>query len=107
VYLSALPSRRQATVRCLIALLTALGRIALGTTTLAAARSALLALLVLYGFAPTVFAACRLPTAIFVLRRHRRLHRRLRRLDAGERELVVALRRHLDELPETQHPLGL
>jgi hypothetical protein len=50
---------------------------------------------VLYGFAPTVFAACRPPAAIFVLRRHRRFHRRLRRLDPGERELVVALRRDL------------
>jgi len=103
VYLSALPTRRQATIRCLIALLTALGCIALGMTILAATPSAL----VLCGLAPTVFAASRLPAAIFVLRRHRRLHRRLRRLDAGERELVAALRRHLDELPETQHPLGL
>jgi hypothetical protein len=107
VYVSALPTRRQATVRCLIALLTALGCIALGTTTLAVGPPALLPPLVLCGFAPTVFAACRLPAAIFVLRRHRRLHRRLRRLDAGERELVAALRRHLDELPERQHPLGL
>jgi hypothetical protein len=95
VHLSALPTRRQATIRRLIALLTALGCIALGMTTLAAPW-ALLPLLSLCGF-----------EAIIVLRRHRRLHRRLRRLDAGQRELVAALRRHLDELPETQHPLGL
>jgi hypothetical protein len=97
----ALPSRRRALLRFAFVALTAVMCAALlSAAALVPAPPAVLPLLVIVGIGCPMAAACELPGAIAGLRRPR--HRPA--LDGGA---LDTLRRQLDALPETQHPLGL
>jgi hypothetical protein len=95
------PTRRQAILVCVFAAVTALMCAALLTAAaLAPAPAAALPILALVGVGCPMAAGTELPAAIRVLR----LRRVPSALDPRE---VEALRRELDQLPETRHPLGL
>jgi hypothetical protein len=96
------PTRRRALLRCAFVAITAL--LCAGLLCAAAlvpAPPAVLPLLVVVCIGSPMAAACELPGAIDALRRG---SGGVRPLDARALE---ALRRQLDGLPETQHPLGL
>jgi peptidoglycan/LPS O-acetylase OafA/YrhL len=87
------PTRRRAKAICALAAVTAL--VCAGLLTAAAlvpAPAAALPLLVIVCIGCPMMAACELPGALARLRAPRALE---------------TLRRQLDSLPETQHPLGL
>jgi hypothetical protein len=94
----AIHSRRDALVQCAFVAVTALMCAGLlSAAALVPAPPAVLPFLVLIGVGCPMVAACGLPAAIACLRRGRPIDPRA----------VDALRRQLDALPETQHPLGL
>jgi hypothetical protein len=98
-------TRGRALLRCAFVAVTAL--LCAGLLCAAAlvpAPPAVLPLVVVVCIGTPMVAACELPGAIAGLRRRGGRAGRARRLDSRELE---ALRRQLDALPETQHPLGL
>jgi hypothetical protein len=100
-------SRRQVVLRCLYVALTALMCAGLlSAAALVPAPPAVLPFLVVIGVGCPMVAACELPGAVAGLRATRRGpgRRRPRALDEGALE---TLRRQLDGLPETRHPLDL
>jgi hypothetical protein len=99
-------SRRQAVLRCLYVALTALMCAGLlSAAALVPAPPVVLPFLVVVGVGCPMVAACELPAAIAGLRATRRAGLgRPRPLDEGA---LQALRRQLDGLPETRHPLDL
>jgi hypothetical protein len=98
-------NRRQAVLRCLYVAFTALMCAGLlSAAALVPAPPAVLPFLVVVGVGCPMVAACELPDAIAGLRATRRRPVRPRALDEGALE---ALRRQLDGLPETRHPLDL
>jgi hypothetical protein len=89
-----LPTRRQALLTCIWVALVAVGGAGLViAAALVPAPPAVLPVLALACIACTALATLELPISLAVLR--------------GPRLDVQALRRHLDSLPETDHPLGL
>lgn len=105
VFPQALPSSRQALMSCVLAGAVAIVCAGLLTAaTLVPAPPAAVPFLVLVCIGCPVFAAWEIPVAMAVIRgrrANRAAHRR--QLDP---EAVGALRRSLDDLPETEHPLG-
>ena len=104
--LRSLPTRRQAYAACFAAVLTALGCAGLlGGAVVGHAPVAVLPLLIAVCIGCPMAAAWSLPVSIAVLRATAPAS------DEGEGHPpaldVRALRRHLDRLPETEHPLGL
>jgi hypothetical protein len=97
-----LPTRRRAILVCAFVALTA-GMCAalLGAAALVPAPPMILPFLVVICIGCPMVAACELPGAVAELRATRRP-----RSPLDPRELET-LRRQLDALPETQHPLGL
>jgi hypothetical protein len=96
------PTRARALLRCAFVAITALMCAGLlCAAALVPAPPAVLPLLVIVCIGSPMAAACELPDAIDALRRG---SGGVRPLDARALE---ALRRQLDGLPETQHPLGL
>ena len=94
----ALHTRRRAIAHCAFVAVTALMCAGLlSAAALVPAPPAVLPFLVLIGIGCPMVAACGLPAAIAGLRRRRPMDTRT----------LDALRRQLDALPETQHPLGL
>jgi arginine exporter protein ArgO len=102
----ALPTRRQAILLCLFAALTALmcGGL-LGAAALVPAPPAVLPFFVAIGIVCPMAAAWELPAAIAGLRSAS--HGEFGRGPVADAEALATLRRQLDELPETQHPLDL
>jgi hypothetical protein len=98
-----LPPRRQAQLQLVFAALTALvcGGL-LAAAALVPAPPAALPAVILTGIGLPMLAAVELPGAIEVLRR--RSHRLPHPLDEGVVDMML---RHLEHLPETEHPLGL
>ena len=91
-----LPSRRDAILLCLFAAFTAISSAGLlSAAALVPAPPAVLPFVAVVCIGSPMAAAYELPAAIAGLRAGRRA-----------RELE-ALRRQIDELPETEHPLGL
>jgi|1186.fasta_scaffold427981_2 hypothetical protein len=100
-----LPTRRQALLACLTAAITALACAGLcSAAALVPAPATLLPFVAALCITLPVLAAWELPVAIAVLRAGRVPEDQPEPLDASA---LTALRRHLDRLPETQHPLGL
>jgi hypothetical protein len=98
------PTRRRAILVCVFVALTVVMCAALlSAAALVPAPAAVLPFLVLIGIGCPMVAALELPAAIAGLRGPRR-PRRPRGIDPGA---LDTLRRQLDALPETQHPLGL
>ncbi len=94
-------TRRQAIAICLFVVLTTVMCAGLlSAAALVPAPAAVLPLIVVVCIGAPMVAALELPAAIAALRRPSRG----RGLD---RRALEALRRQLDALPETQHPLGL
>jgi hypothetical protein len=94
------PTRRRAIVTCAFVGVTAL--VCAGLLTAAAlvpAPPAALPVLVIVCIGCPMMAACELPAALARLRKPARR--------AVDSRALNALRRQLDALPETQHPLGL
>jgi arginine exporter protein ArgO len=90
----ALPTRRQAILLCVFAALTALMCAGLlSAAALVPAPPAVLPFFVAIGIVCPMAAAWELPAAIAGLR--------------SDAQALARLRDQLDELPETQHPLGL
>jgi hypothetical protein len=99
-----LPPRRQAQLQLVFVALTALicGGL-LAAAALVPAPPAALPAVILTGIGLPMLAAVELPAALEVLRR--RHHGRLPHpLDEGTVDMML---RHLEHLPETEHPLGL
>lgn len=97
-----LPSRQRATAVCIFAALTALVCAGLlSAAVLAHAPVAVLPFIVAVCIGCPIVASWELPVSIAVLRASRPRHRSL------DARALVALRRNLDRLPETPHPLGL
>jgi hypothetical protein len=95
-----LPTRRQAFATCVIAILALAGSAALlVAAVLAPAPTMVLPLVAIVCIGCPFAVAWSLPLAIAVLR-----HSKPAELDRGS---LQALRRTLDRLPETDHPLGL
>jgi hypothetical protein len=106
--LRALPTRRRAIRLCVFAALTALmcGGLLTGAA-LAPAPPAVLPFLVIVCIGCPMAAAWELPVAIARLRGEReRADHRAGRAAALDARALAALRRQLDQLPETRHPLG-
>ena len=103
------PSRRQAILRCAFAALTALMCAGLlSAAALVPAPPAMLPFLVVMCVGLPMAAACELPAAIAALRRAGDGRGRRSGWRSGlDTRALEALRRQLDQLPETQHPLGL
>jgi hypothetical protein len=103
-----LPTRRRAIRLCVFAALTAFMCAALLTAAaLAPAPPAVLPVLVVICIGCPMVAACELPAAIAGLRAGRsRAAHRARRASRVDVRALAALRRELDQLPETPHPLG-
>ena len=88
-----LPTRRRAVLLCLLVTLTVLASISLvSAAALVPAPAAVVPFVALVGACGPMLAGLELPGAIRALR------------DAG---WAASLRRHLEQLPETEHPLGL
>ena len=100
-----IPSPRQALLTCVLAAAAAVASAGLfAAAALAPAPPAALPFLIGVCIACPLLAAWELPIAIAVLRFGRTvLHPRTRPLD---RNALGELRRRLDDLPETEHPLG-
>jgi hypothetical protein len=99
---TAIATRAQARLVCAFAALTLIACAGLFTAAaLVPAPPAVLPFLVAVCIAGPMIAALELRAAIHFLRRNRR--------DSGslDSSSLVALRRHLAQLPETRHPLGL
>jgi hypothetical protein len=95
------PTRRHAIAVCAFVALTALMCAGLlSAAALVPAPPSILPLLVVICIGCPMVAACELPGALAALRRPRRVHA----LDPGA---LDTLRRQLESLPETEHPLGL
>ena len=93
-----LPSRQVAIAECAFAATTVLTCAGLVVAALLmGAPPAVVPLLAVVCVGAPILATWGLPVALLVLRGERPLDRRA----------LVRLRRRLDELPETQHPLGL
>jgi hypothetical protein len=93
------PTRPQAFLLCTLVALTAV--ISGGLLTLAVLKSVPIAALPLLVFACigcSMAGGCELPRAIRAIRHLR--------MAAFDRASLKAMRRQLDELPETRHPLG-
>jgi hypothetical protein len=103
-----LPTRTRAIRLCAFAVLTALMCAGLLTAAaLAPAPRAVLPFLVVICIACPMVAACELPAAIAGLRAGReRAAQRARDASRLDVRALSALRRELDQLPETPHPLG-
>jgi hypothetical protein len=96
-----LPTRRRAIALCAFVALTAVMCAGLlSAAALVPAPPEILPFLVVICIGCPMVAACELPGALAGLRRPRRVHA----LDSGALDM---LRRQLDSLPETEHPLGL
>jgi fatty acid desaturase len=94
-----LPTRRQAYATCVLAALALAGCAALiVAAALAHAPPLVLPLVAVVSIGCPFGVAWSLPTALAVLRHPR---------DELDRSSLKALRRTLDQLPETDHPLGL
>jgi hypothetical protein len=106
---TALPTRRRAVLLCAFAGLTALMCAGLlSAAALVPAPPAILPFLVLVCIGGPMVAACELPAAIAGLRQpHDGGRRRSSRGPGLDARALETLRRQLDQLPETQHPLGL
>ena len=95
------PSRRRAIVHCVfVALIAAMCAGLLTAAALVPAPPAVLPLIVVVCIGCPMVAACELPSALAGLRTARPKR-------AVDTRALAALRRQLDSLPETQHPLGL
>jgi hypothetical protein len=95
------PTRRHAIAVCAFVALTALMCAGLlSAAALVPAPAVILPLLVVICIGCPMVAACELPGALAVLRRPRRAH-------AIDPRALDTLRRQLESLPETEHPLGL
>jgi hypothetical protein len=103
-----LPTRRRAIRLCVFAALTALMCAGLLTAAaLAPAPPAVFPFLVVICIGCPMVAACELPAAIAAVRAGRgRAAHRARRASRIDVRALAALRRELDQLPETPHPLG-
>jgi hypothetical protein len=98
-----LPTRRQAILACVFVALTTLTCAALvSAAVLVPAPAIVVPFLVATCIGCPMRAALELPTSIAVLRAGR-ADRRTR----GDARLLADMRRHLRQLPETQHPLDL
>lgn len=96
-----LPSRHIAIAECAFAAITVLACAGLMmVAVLAGAPAAAVPLIAAVCVGAPILATWGLPTTVLVLRASRREGR----LD---RRALASMRRRLDELPETQHPLGL
>lgn len=96
------PSRSRALLHCVFVAVTALmGAGLLCAAAIVPAPPVVLPLLVVVCIGAPMVAACELPGAIAGLRRGAGGARAL------DSRSLDALRRQLDSLPETQHPLGL
>ena len=101
----ALPTRREAVRGCAFAALTAVACAALlCAAVFAQAPPAVLPFLVVMGIACPMAATWPLAGALAVLRASHAINARERSAYA---QAVATMRRTLDELPETDHPLGL
>src|SRR3954451_21999556 len=101
-------TRRQAVLRCLYVAFTAVMCAALlSAAALVPAPPVVLPFLVVVGVGCPMVAACELPGAIAGLRATRRVTGRGRRVAALDEGALETLRRQLDGLPETRHPLDL
>ena len=95
-----LPTRRQAIFGCVFAALTVLTCAGLvSAAVLVPAPAVVVPFLVATCIGCPMRAALDLPASIAVLRADRRAR--------GDARLLAEMRRHLRQLPETQHPLGL
>lgn len=93
-----LPTRRQAYLSCALTVMTILASAALMTAvTLVPAPLAVVPLAVAVSIGCPLGMAWSLPRAIAVLRAP----------PAPDEQALAALRRHLEVLPEIEHPLGL
>jgi hypothetical protein len=100
-----LPTRRQAILVCAFVVLTALVCAGLvSAAALAPAPPGVVPLVVAVCVCCPIVAAWELPVSVAVLRATGRPDGTEAALDG---RALAALRRRLDELPETQHPLGL
>jgi hypothetical protein len=96
----ALPTRRQAYANCSLAAMTVLACAGLLCAAVAAhAPVAVLPLVAAVCIGCPMAMAWSLPVSIALLRA-------AARVDELDRHAVAALRRHLERLPETPHPLG-
>lgn len=90
--------RRRAVLALLFVALTALScAVLLGAAALVPAPTAALPFAVIVCIACPMVVTLQVPRAIAALRRHRKMDSRA----------LAELRRSLDQLPETKHPLGL
>jgi hypothetical protein len=95
-----LPTRRQAIFGCVFVALTVLTCAGLvSAAVLVPAPAAVVPFLVATCIGCPMRAALDLPASLAVLRAGRRTR--------GDARLLADMRRHLRQLPETQHPLGL
>jgi hypothetical protein len=95
-------TRRHALLRCAFVAVTALmGAGLLCAAALVPAPPVVLPLLVVVCIVSPMAAACELPGAIAALRRG------AARAPALDSQALARLRRQLDSIPETEHPLGL
>jgi hypothetical protein len=95
-----LPTRRQAIFGCVFAALTVLTCAGLvSAAVLVPAPAVVVPFLVATCIGCPMRAALDLPASLAVLRAGRRTR--------GDAQLLADMRRHLRQLPETQHPLGL
>jgi hypothetical protein len=95
-----LPTRRQAILACVFVALSTLTCAGLvSAAVLVPAPPVVVPFLVIACIGCPMGAALELPASIAVLRAARRLR--------GDARLLDELRRHLRQLPETQHPLDL
>jgi hypothetical protein len=101
----ALPNHRQALLSCVLAAAVAIACAGLLTAaTLAHAPPAAVPFLVLVCIGCPVLAAWEIPVALAILRGRRA--NRDSHAPPLDPEALGALRRTLDDLPETEHPLG-
>ena len=95
-----LPTRRQAIFGCVFVALTVLTCAGLvSAAVLVPAPAVVVPFLVATCIGCPMRAALDLPASLAVLRADRRTR--------GDARLLAEMRRHLRQLPETQHPLGL
>jgi hypothetical protein len=93
------PSRRQALLVCFAAVVTALLCAGVcAAAVLVPAPATVVPMVVAVCIGGPIFATWEVPRAVAALRTRRRKH---------DAKALAALRRSLDALPETEHPLGL
>ncbi|MEA2267622.1 MAG: hypothetical protein QOC64_232 [Solirubrobacteraceae bacterium] len=101
-------TRREGILLCLFVTLTAVMCAGLlGAAALVPAPPVVLPFLIVACITCPMAAACELPRAVAALRAGRRSARPMDRARAVDTRALARLRRQLDQLPETQHPLGL